>query len=201
MNLETVKRTYLYNLAREATLRDTFAASYREIARAILDEELALKPSHLDPEDWEMLLKIINAQSRLLYFYEVSNVIKTREQPDLFKNLLMLLVAWRDGSKHIYDRYEIQSSEFKEKHSREYLGQGVAFLDSLLGERLSVSLISGRVTIFQEEFESMSETFATVLRAILGNEIFERFRDTVNVSIFHTRCLHDQLSANTPIKH
>lgn len=201
MNLETAQRIYLDNLTKQDSLGDAFAASYREVGETIFGEEMALQPLHLDPEDREMVFELINAQSRFRYFWRVSSVINTREQPDLFKSFLMLLTAWRDGAKYIFDRYEIQNPAFKKEHPREFLDQGLASLETALEERMSQSTKDGKVKIHQEEFDSMSETFAAVLKSILGDDIFERYRDTVNATIFYIRCLDEQLSADTLIQH
>lgn len=188
MDANAVNKIYKENLAKHESVDDALAISYKEIGENVFAE--TVRDQYLNVEDREMVLKTIDAQSHLCYFWRMGSGRLSITHAQLYAHLGFLFSVWEQGLRHIYDRYEIQSEKFRSEYTREHLKE---IADSVAAETQKESLeaaTTGYVTVTKDRFDSMYGAFCRTLRNILGDEIFEKFREDFNTNLTILQMLH-----------
>ncbi len=95
------------------TSEDEVAAlvtSYKELGELVFAETVC---DHSAEMDWDTILHVIDAQSRLCYFWSLPSGPITIQDTRLFKNLIFLFQAHEDAVKYVYERYDRLDDAFK----------------------------------------------------------------------------------------
>lgn len=180
METEAVQRIYAQHVIK-TNENDAVALAHKEIAENIFAE--TANGQSFDAEAWETILKTIEAQSIMCYFWPLRSGSVSVENIQLYRNLGFLFTAWADGIKYVLKHYDSLDEKIQQEYSTERLQKIIDSIEICHQQKALEGAETGVVKVEKEIFKSMYSAYALVLNIILGYEVYEKFKNEVNKSI------------------
>ncbi len=188
MDIDKVQKIFTDSLAKCVDLANVCVESCKEVSENAFAETACNQD--ISPEKRYMILKLIDGQARLSYFWELQTEYIAIADTELFKHMIFLLNVYEDAVRYCYDNYYLLSEDTQNKNEKEPLKRLADSISSRTQERTTTMFRSG-VTFFpHKELDHMADAFALTARLILGDEVFAKFREVNNRSLGQLRRLY-----------
>jgi len=172
------------NWLNRPSANEAAVTAYSEIGRKILGKLIGKLGRPVTQEDWEVLLRMNEAKSRMSYFRRLGPTSIMDEFQII--SFLFLLDAWESANQYLYDHYDdarLETKELKKASSKEDLKEIMSKVTALVQAHISALAEDGQVRIPLGEFEMMEQTFGGVMLFILGRNGFEIFASEFNKAL------------------
>jgi len=171
------------NWLKRPSANEAAVTAYSEMGRKILGKLIGQLGRRITRKNWEILLRMNEARSRMNYFRQFPTSVM-----DEFRtaSLFFLFDTWETAVQYFYDHYDdahLETEELKKAGSKEDLKEVMSKVTALVQAHISALAEDGQVRIPLGEFEMMEQTFGGVMLFILGRNGFEIFASEFNKAL------------------